>query len=207
MMHLERLVLGDFQANCYLVWGDGSASCAVIDPGQKPEKVLEKAQSLNLTVEAILLTHGHFDHVGGVQKIAEETGCPVYMHAADYHMKRNLMRTYLYPLAGRDLKGLRFFEEGDEIAAGGLSFQVLETPGHTEGSVCLRCEDVLFTGDTLFAGSQGRTDLAGGDAEKMAASMAKLRELPFAGRIFPGHGSDSTMALERGSNPFLRGNS
>lgn len=204
-MNLVTLTLGAYQTNCYIVWAEGSKTCAVIDPGYEPETILAKIKALGLTVEAVLLTHSHFDHVGGVKTIAEATGCTVWMREIEYSQRITPITAYFYPLAGRADPFITFYELFETLTAGGLKFMVYPTPGHTAGSVCLACEDVMFTGDTLFAGSQGRTDLPGGDPQDMEDSMTFLRELDFDGKIFPGHGPASTMAKERRTNPYLRG--
>lgn len=202
-MNIVTLTLGDYRVNCYIVWEEGAKTCAVIDPGYEPETIAAKIHSLGLTVDAILLTHGHFDHVGGVEAIAKEAGCAIWMAQSDYALPKNPVTAYLYPLANRNIPGISFYANGGSIPAGGLEFTVYATPGHTKGSVCLACGDTLFTGDTLFAGSQGRTDLPGGSSKAMEDSMAFLRSLDFDGRVLPGHGPASTMAYERRTNPYL----
>ncbi len=192
-MHVIALPLGDYQTNCYLVW-DEEKNCAVIDPGEEPEKVLQKAQQEDLAIRAVLLTHGHFDHVGGVKAIAEKTGCAVWLNEKE-------LRLPSYLTAG-SLSYTDAYEEGDCVAVGALRFLVLETPGHTAGSVCLRCGDALFTGDTLFAASCGRTDL-GGSWQEMEKSLRRLRQIPEDLHVFPGHGQQSTLERERRYNPFL----
>ena len=195
-MHVHTMALGAYQTNCYLAWGEDAATCVVIDPGYEPERVLAQAEKLGKGIEAILLTHGHFDHVGGVKAIAQETGCKVYIHKLDMELPQRLtLGTVPYT---------DNYEEGDVLSLGGLSIRVMHTPGHTPGSVCLLMEDAMFSGDTLFAGSMGRCDFPGSNIFDMRKSLRSLCALEKNYRIFPGHGEDSTLDFEKKTNPYLR---
>lgn len=195
MIKIDILALGEYQTNCYIVRNREDA-CVVIDPGFEPDTVLAQVKSLGLNVEAILLTHGHFDHVGGVQAITQAQSCPVYMAPEDLKLPAFLTR----PLGPTiDVAG------GDVLDLAGVQFRVLHTPGHTQGSVCYLTDNALFSGDTLFAGSCGRTDLYGGDMVQMQQSLARLDALDFHGHVFPGHGPKTTLAEERAYNPYLVG--
>ena len=204
MVTVHTLTLGAYQTNCYIVHDDSSKSCAVIDPGYEPEKILALTDKLGLTVDAVLLTHGHFDHVGAVEALVGRTGCKLWMKEADYTQKPSPIASFFYPIHDCDFTEVCFCEEGEQIHAGGLIFTVLETPGHTWGSVCYRCEDVIFTGDTLFAGACGRTDLPGGDAQWLRRSLARLAALEKDPTVYPGHGESSSLAREKRYNPYLR---
>ena len=205
MIKIEILPLGSYQTNCYLVWDDTAKTCAVIDPGYEPEKILSRLDRLGLTLDAILLTHGHFDHVGAVEALAAATGCALWMSQSDYTQHKTPESDFFYPIHDCGFTEVLFCEEGEQIRAGGLTFTVLETPGHTWGSVCYLCEDALFCGDTLFAGSCGRTDLPGGDRKTIFASLERFMEMQEDYRLFPGHGGSSTLRREQHTNPYLRG--
>lgn len=195
-MELTELTLGLYQTNCYIVHAPGSKTCCIIDPGYEATTILHKVEALGLEVEAILLTHGHFDHVGAVAEIAAETDCHVYLSAAELSLPPmitggKLYYTHTYPAEG-------------SVATAGLTFRVIPTPGHTPGSVCLVCGDVMFSGDTLFCGSCGRTDLPGGNHRQILSSLATLAALPGNYRVYPGHGSSTELAWERETNPYMR---
>ena len=196
MLNMKHMALGAYQTNCYLVWGEDSPSCVVIDPGYEPETVLDEVKKLGKEISAILLTHGHFDHVGGVKDIVAETGCKVYLCDADLSMPPQMTAGPLYYT--------NTYSDGSFVEEAGLSFKVLHTPGHTPGSVCLMCENVLFSGDTLFWGSCGRTDLPGGSWSTIQASLKRLAELPGDYDVYPGHGDATKLSFERNFNPYLR---
>ena len=205
MPKIDILPLGSYQTNCYIVWASGSDRCAVIDPGYEPETVLTRLAQLGLTLDAILLTHGHFDHVGAVEALVKSTGCKLWMSQSDYTQRKNPMNDYLYPLHDQTFCEVSFCEEGEAIPVGGLTFRVMETPGHTWGSVCYLCEDAMFCGDTLFAVSCDRTDLPGGDRVTMLNSLERLSQMDTDYRVFPGHGESSTLSHEQKTNPYMGG--
>ena len=204
MVHVHTLALGSYQTNCYLVWGDDSKTCVVIDPGYSPKQILDTAATLGKTVEAIFLTHGHFDHVGAVEAIVEATDCALWMREGDWSQFPSPFVMQLFPLANCDFCDVNFYEHGETLSLAGLTFTVLETPGHSWGSVCIRTEDVLFSGDTLFAGSIGRTDFPGSSPEAMEESLAQLKAIPEDLAVFPGHGESTTLSREKKYNPYLR---
>lgn len=194
-MQIITMPVGAYQTNCYMVWGEGD-KCVLIDPGYEANTLLEQVEKQGKTLEAILLTHGHFDHVGAVRDITAETDCKVYIHSQELTLPEALTAGKLYYTDT--------YDEGDTVNAAGLTFKVLRTPGHTPGGVCLLCGDAMFCGDTLFAGSCGRTDFPGGDYATMKCSLGRLSSLKGNYRVFPGHGEDTTLDLERKTNPYLR---
>ena len=204
MFTVYTLPLGDYQTNCYIVCAAESKTCAVIDPGYFPERILSFLADKGLDLDAILLTHGHFDHVGAVKALVEATGCRLWMKESDYTQRSNPQNDFLYPIHDCSFCEVSFCEEGEKISAGGAVFTVMETPGHTWGSVCYLCEDAIFSGDTLFAGSCGRTDLPGGDYGTIVLSLERLAELQGDYTVYPGHGSATTLAQERMYNPYMR---
>ena len=203
MLKIHTLTLGDYMTNTYIVHDDASRECAIIDPGYQPNTILRKLEQLGLTPAAILLTHGHFDHVGAVEALVKATGCKLWMSESDWSQFPNPVTAHYFPLANCDFCEVWFCEDFEEITAGGLTFTVLATPGHTHGSVCFQCQDVLFSGDTLFAGSCGRTDLPGGDPRWMRWSLERLAELEGDFTVYPGHGGASTLSRERKFNPYM----
>ena len=204
MITIHTLVLGRLQTNCYVVHDEAVSTCVVVDPASDPEKILEFIQEKGLNLEAIFLTHGHFDHVGAVEALRAATGCALYMHKGDYHQRSHPTIDFLYPLHDKDLGEVCYCEDGDTIPAAGLTFTVYSTPGHSRGSLCYLAEDVLISGDTLFAGGCGRTDLPGSDPEAIFISLADLAELDDKLRVFPGHGESTTLAREKRYNPYMR---
>ena len=196
MIHMETLPLGAYQTNCYIVYTDESPDCIVIDPGYEPDMVLLAIRRIQKNLAAILLTHGHFDHVGAVKILAADTDCRVYIHENDLSLPGTLTAGPLYYT--------NTYGEGDILDIAGVTLRVLHTPGHTPGCVCLQAEDKLFTGDTLFRESCGRTDLPGGNGAEIFKSLRRLAALPGDYRVLPGHGMASTLEEERKNNPFLR---
>ena len=204
MLQIDCLVLGDYQVNCYVVRASDSSRCVVIDPGSEETRILRFLEERSLTLDAILLTHGHFDHVGAVKALVMDTDCKLWLSKPDWEQVPSPLTDYLYPLSNCSFADMAFYKAGQQVQTAGLCFEVLETPGHTWGSVCLRCGDALFTGDTLFDGSCGRTDLPGGDTKTIQKSLKTLKNIPENLRIFPGHGTPSTLDDQRRYNPYLR---
>ena len=197
-MQIKRMQVGPIGTNCYIL--EDEKKIAVIDPGDEAERILEVLEETEGTVAYILLTHGHYDHTTAVPELHRALPeAKIYIHQAD----ANGAGSRLFPLAGQ-VDDLLLYDEGDALPLGSLTIEVLHTPGHSKGSVTLKAGDVLFTGDTLFAGSMGRTDLSGGDEEEIMASLKRLGELEGNFHVLPGHMGTSELDRERRSNPYLR---
>ena len=197
-MKVDMIQVGPIGTNCYLLEEGGRI--AVIDPGDEAERILSVLAETGGTVDYILLTHGHYDHTTAVPQL--HTALPeakIYIHQAD----ANGAGSRLFPLAGQ-VDDLLLYDEGDTLPLGNLTVEVLHTPGHSLGSVTLKARDVLFTGDTLFAGDCGRTDLRGGSWEEILASLGRLGRLEGNFHVLPGHMGTSTLEEERKYNPYLR---
>ena len=192
MLKIHTLTLGMYQTNTYIIHDELSKTCCIIDPGYQANTILNKTDALGLTVEAILLTHGHFDHVGAVKDIAAEADCRVFICAEDLRLPHTFTAGPIYYTDT--------YAEGTQLHLAGLDIAVLQTPGHTPGSVCLICENAMFSGDTLFAGDCGRTDLPGGSWNQMIQSLHRLAAIEADLAVFPGHEESTTLAHERRYN-------
>lgn len=199
-MKVKVLQVGPIGTNCYILEDEAAKLAAVIDPGDEAEKILSVLKEDGVETRYILLTHGHYDHTTGVPALHRALPkAQVYIHKADAQGAGSR----LFPLAG-EIADLHFYDEGDTLPLGGLTIHVLHTPGHSKGGVTLQVGDVLFCGDTLFAGSCGRTDLNGGSYEEIMQSLKRLGQLPGDYHVCPGHDVTSTLERERKTNPFLR---
>ena len=206
-MQIKYMQLGMVCTNCYIFWADGSDQCAVVDPGDDGQQVANLIQGLKLTPVAILLTHSHFDHVLGIPGLRETwPGLPVYCHPADIpeEVSETMFGMTVPTVAA--FGNVTPYNEDDTVAVGPLTVKVIHTPGHTRGSVTLMLEGegVLFTGDTLFRGSMGRTDLPGGSYADLTASLKKLAALPGDYKVYPGHEGFSSLDTERKTNFFMQ---
>jgi glyoxylase-like metal-dependent hydrolase (beta-lactamase superfamily II) len=191
------------QGNCYLVRCDEAGRGVIIDPGDEAERIAEKIAGMKIEPAAILLTHGHIDHTNGAAVLRERFGCRVVCHGQDTDMVKGVEPT-LWGLERYPCSVDQEIQDGEIIEVGGKEISVIHTPGHTKGSVCFRLNAALFTGDTLFKGSIGRTDLPGGsDREMMESLRTRLAVLDGATSVYPGHGPETTIEHEKRFNPFL----
>ncbi len=206
-MILDSLPTGPLEVNCYIIGCEKTHKAAVIDPGGDVPEILEHLKKHQLEVVMIINTHGHFDHVGGNRQLIEATAAELLIHPDDRqlldHAKEHAsaygLQTEASPPPTRELV------EGEVLSVGELSLQVIHTPGHCPGGICLYVDDCLLVGDTLFAGSIGRTDLPGGDHQLLIAGIKeKLLPLPEKTRVYSGHGPMTTIGEEKQYNPFLR---
>ena len=205
MLQIKRMPVGQIGTNCYLLEDTDTKQCAVIDPGDQSDDIAREMEQAGCTPAMPLITHGHFDHILGIPGLREEwPDLPVYCHPADWgEGDAASLFGETFPTV-RSFGDITPYREGDTVEVDGIRLEVLDTPGHTPGSVTLRAENVLFTGDTLFAGSMGRTDLPGGDEGEIMRSLKRLGELEGDYQVLPGHEGQSTLERERSGNYCLR---
>jgi len=203
-IHVERIAVGELQTNAYIVFSEKSLACLIVDPGAEPERIIRFVKTGRLKPEGIILTHGHADHCGGVRELLAAWPMTLMVHRLDRDLRSPLNREL-----GGSL-GLpippdpdRLLENGEIVSVAEISIAVVHTPGHTPGSVVLAMDRRLFTGDTLFQGSAGRTDLPGGDEDELQRSLRLISRFPPDTLLFPGHGEMTTLEEELVSNPFL----
>ena len=205
-MKYELVIVGALETNCYLVYCEETRACAVIDPGADPEKIILAIADLELKPAVVLNTHGHVDHIGGNSDIVRKYAVPLAMHDADTGMLQvsDYIELSLLLGAKNSPPPDRLLAEGDEVAFGRASLRVVHIPGHTPGSIGFVAGGVLFSGDTLFCGGVGRTDLPGGSWKDLERSIReRILTLPEETIVLPGHGPWTTVEQERNSNPFL----
>lgn len=204
-MKVIQMELGNFATNTYIIY-DEDLNAVIIDPASEAKKIISTIEKNNLKPKFVLLTHGHPDHVGALYELKEKYNLKVYINEKDQEMLET-NSTYFGPMLGldiKDVKGDSYLKDGQELSLGNLKFKIIETPGHTKGGVCILIENILFSGDTLFLGSMGRTDFPGGNEEKIFSSLKKLMELPDETVVLPGHGPKTTIGYERKYNPYVR---
>lgn len=199
MLNLKTVPAGVYEANCYILVDEKTKDCAIIDVGGEAKKISEAIESMNGNPKYVLLTHGHFDHVGGVEEICIKYNIPFYISKTDEeYMKIDNSVFGTLPKASGYLK------QGDIVKLANKEISVIETPGHTKGGLCFFVDGKVFTGDTLFQGSIGRTDFIGGDMDEIISSIKnKLLPLGDDVEVYPGHGPSSSIKFEKARNPYL----
>lgn len=210
MAEIETIIVGPLDVNCYIVWKKGAKEAFVIDPGGDAAEIKSALDERGLRARYIINTHGHFDHVGADAALKADSGASVAIHPMDADLLKDAhdLAAFFGQKTPRQAPPDMYLEDGMTLEAGGLELRVIHTPGHSRGGVCLYIEKdgLLFTGDTLFAGSVGRTDFEGGSMEALMASIKKkLLPLGDSVRILPGHGVQSTIKDEKRENPFIAG--
>ncbi len=198
--------VGILQTNCYII-ESSKKNAVVIDPGDKPLVILSELEKRGLTAKKIVITHGHNDHIGALYDLVGKTGAEVYIHEADADKLTDPVKNLTSAMNMKNFKPTYEYitvRDGDKITLDDIRFTVIHTPGHTEGSMILLSDGVIYTGDTLFRCECGRTDLPGGSYEQMLCSLKRISEIDGEYRILPGHGAESTLNFEKAQNPYIK---
>lgn len=204
-MKLEHFVVGPLQSNCYIIYSEKSFEALVIDPGDEAMKIIAFIQSKKLHLQYIVCTHAHFDHVGAVARLKEKTGARIVLHRDEveiYSSVKDQGAFWGYDIDQPPSPDV-FVADGDTLSIDEIAFDIIHTPGHSPGGICLFGEGAIITGDTVFAGSVGRTDFYGGSIEELRKSFKRIISLPENTRIFPGHGEFSDIKTEKKMNFFI----
>lgn len=206
-MEVIRMPAGIYAANCYIIYDENTKEGIVVDPGGDEDDIINRIEKLGLSIKYIVLTHGHGDHIAGVKGIKDFTGAKVAIHKDDAYLLRDGRKNLssIMAMGTVEFEPDMLLDENDVIEFGNLRCEVIHTPGHTPGGITLRIGDSLFTGDTLFAGSIGRTDFEGGSFDSIINSIkTKIIVFPDDTKVYPGHGPTSSIKMEKAFNPFLR---
>lgn len=202
---LKAFTVGPMEANCYILYNPDKREGLIIDPGAEGSRLIKFIKQEKISINYIINTHGHPDHIGANRKIKEHTNAPILIHQYDAPMltKSASVLSFIFPLESSSPPADTFIKDGDLIECAGIKLKVLHTPGHTPGGISLLIDDSIFTGDTLFSGSIGRSDLPGGSQEVLLNSIKKILSLDENLIIYPGHGPSTTVSEELHSNPFI----
>jgi len=206
-LEIIKIPVGIYAANCYIVYCKDTKEGIVIDPGSQGAEIGDKIKDLGLSIKYIILTHGHWDHTDGILGLKEKIDVPVLIHKEDEPLLR-AGKKGIYSKAsseGIEVAPDKYIEDGDKLKVGDMTIEIIHTPGHSPGGVSIKIGDRIFTGDTLFTGSIGRTDLYGGSYETLLSSIKeKLLIYPDNTIVYPGHGESSTIGREKVTNPFIK---
>lgn len=206
-MLLEKIPAGVYGVNCYILGDEKTNKAAVIDPGGDADKIINFLEENEIELQYIILTHGHGDHIGGVNDLKNKYNVPVCLHEGDSIMIQDSNINHSAAMGGgaHEFKADQLLVDGEILELGELKLEIIHTPGHTKGGICVKVENLLFTGDTLFANSIGRTDLEGGDYEEIIKSIKnKLMILDEDTTVLPGHGPASRIGIEKLTNPYIK---
>lgn len=205
-MEIKRIVVGVYAVNCYIAYNEEKKGF-IVDPGGSSEDIIKFLEDENITPEFIILTHGHGDHIGAIKDLKDKYELPVYASEKEEELLGdNVMNlsSSIPPFKACEFKADRLLKDEEKLDFHGVELKIMETPGHTAGSICIFMEDVIFSGDTLFKSSVGRSDLATGSPFDMADSMKKLKKVEGEYRVLSGHGAETTLETEKTYNPFMK---
>lgn len=206
-MFLEKIPAGVLAVNCYIIGDEKSSRAAVIDPGGDADKILQVLEDNGYELDYIILTHAHGDHIGGAQQLQDITKVPIYIHQDDLYILQDKSKNYsaLMAMPGVEIHTDKLLKDGDSLPLGNETLNIIHTPGHSPGGICILVDNLLFTGDTLFSNSIGRTDLEGGDHEELIQSIkTKLFVLDDDILVLPGHGPASRIGIEKLTNRYVK---
>jgi hydroxyacylglutathione hydrolase len=204
-LKIKKFEVGPLFVNCYVLYDKDTKEAVVIDPGDEPDLILDFVKEEGLSVKYIICTHGHFDHIGAVKEIKEQTGAKIILHEKDLEIYRNSPEVAVQ-FFGIEIDSQpepdEFIKDEELLTIGYINLKIIHTPGHSPGSISIYTDGYIFTGDTLFAGSVGRTDLIGGSMQALFNSLKKIASLPDETVVLPGHGPKTKIGIERKTNPY-----